>query len=334
MNKQKSEIMQDGFEKEIQKRMQDFNLEPSPQVWNEIDTVLSEKKRRRLIIWWWLLPLMLAGGSITWLYHINYKAYAPSVNYEKEKARKNKNQTIQKENVTKEEEKEKNADQEGITNSKHRGYNSGAARTGTNKNYDNKIDQTNLEATKVIEQLEVAKKIIKQNNTSISSADKDINSSKKDFALSLERNDSVFQSPFKNSASKIAQKTKNEVSIKKRGNWLIIIGAGITSTKEHGSSNLLDPDKSFIQSDGVVSGPGNYPSSPDSTYKIIKSENGFHFTAGIVYQYPLSNKWIISSGLQYRFLTNKQKAGRYVDSSAANYSSGNSGGQYYQAGYK
>lgn len=115
---------------------------------------------------------------------------------------------------------------------------------------------------------------------------------------------------------------------------MITVGAGITSTKEHGSSSLLDPDKSFDRQTGTVNSPGNYASSSDSTDKIIKPENGFHFTAGIVYQYPLSNKWIISSGLQYRFLTNKQKAGKYVDSLTANYSSVNSGPQYYQAGYK
>jgi hypothetical protein len=152
--------------------------------------------------------------------------------------------------------------------------------------------------------------------------------------LSIYRRDSfVFQFSFKDSASKIVKKTKNETSIRKRGNWLIALGAGVTSTKEHGSSNLLDPDKSFDQLNGSVSGPGNYSSSPDSTYKIIKPDNGFHFTAGILYQYSLSKKWTMSSGLQYRFLTNKQKAGKNIDSSSANYSSGNSVSQY-QAGYK
>src|SRR6478609_6876354 len=98
MNKQKSETMQDGFEKEIQRRMQDFNLEPSQQVWNEIDTALSEKKRRRFIIWWWLLPLMLAGVSIIWFYHANYESYAPSLaNKQKEEPSEKKNHILPKE---------------------------------------------------------------------------------------------------------------------------------------------------------------------------------------------------------------------------------------------
>ena len=48
--------MQEGFEKNIQQRMQDFNLEPSPMVWTEIDASLNDKKRRRFAAWWWLLP--------------------------------------------------------------------------------------------------------------------------------------------------------------------------------------------------------------------------------------------------------------------------------------
>jgi hypothetical protein len=282
---------------------------------------------------------MLAGGSIIWLYHLNYKTHAPSVtNYQKEKANENKNQAIQKEKVAKDEDEGKNVKQNGITNSRQPDMpgsnNSETPGTIANKRYENKIGQTNLKATWSIKLSNVTKKIIPQNNMGISPTDKDINSSKKEPALTLERNDSAFQFSLKDSAGQIAQKAKKEISIKKRSKWLITVGGGITSTKEHGSSSLLDPDKSFDRLVGAANGPGNYASSSDSTYKIIKPENGFHFTAGIVYRYPLSNKWIISSGLQYRFLTNKQKAGKYIDSSGANYSSVNSGAQYYQAGYK
>jgi len=331
--------MQDGFEKDVQKRLQDFDIDPSPQVWNEIDAALSEKKRRRFIIWWWLLPLMLAGGSIIW-FSTNYKSYVPpAATSKKEEPGENSNQIILKENKNEEKEKGKNANQDGKINSNQYGLrhsdNSGLAASAGTKNgkYENKADQTNIEAAGT-EPSEVDKKIIQQNNTGISLADRKVDSSKKEATLSIHRRDPFcFQFAVKDSASEIAQKAKNEAGIRKSGKWLITIGTGITSTKEHGSSNLLDPDKSFDQSTGAVNGPGNYSSSPDSSYKIIKPDNGFHFTAGVLYQYSLSNKWMLSSGLQYRFLTNKQKTGKYIYSSAANYSPGNSG-QYYQAGYK
>jgi len=333
--------MQDGFEKEIQKRMRDFNLEPSPEVWNEIDTALGEKKRRRFILWWWLLPFMLAGGSIVWFYYANYKSNAPSaINNQKEKMSKNKNQSMIEENKNEATQEEGYArKQDEITNSKqfgpHRGDISDFAERGVinkNRTRENKIDQSGTEVTRITEPSELNKKNILQNDAGINSADKNADSAKKEPALSVDKKDSsVARFLIKDSAGKAAQMRKNEVSIKKRGNWLITIGAGIAATKEHGSSNLLDPDKSFSQLS--ADGSGNYSSSPDSTNKIIKPDNGFHFTAGILYQYPLSKKWIVSSGLQYRFLTNKQKAGKYIDSSGGNYSSLISVTQYYQAGY-
>jgi len=63
--------MPEEFEKNIQKKLQDFNLEPSHQVWSEIDAALSEKKRRRFVFWWWLLPVMLAAGAGVWVYKTN-----------------------------------------------------------------------------------------------------------------------------------------------------------------------------------------------------------------------------------------------------------------------
>ena len=63
--------MPEEFEKNIQKKLLDFNLEPSHQVWSEIDAALSEKKRRRFVFWWWLLPVMLAAGAGVWVYKTN-----------------------------------------------------------------------------------------------------------------------------------------------------------------------------------------------------------------------------------------------------------------------
>ncbi len=358
--------MQDGFEKDIQKRMQDFNLEPSPQVWSEIDAALGEKKRRRFVIWWWLLPLMLAGGSIVWLYHSNYKSSALSIaNNQREKAGE-KNNSIQKENNK--EETQKNAgikrQDEAVSTKKFNGgnheYDSGLnAHTANNKTAidQREVNQNNAEIANankvaepseietdnindVVQPSEVDKKIIQQKNEGIGIVKEKNDSTKNEFALSLNKKESsAFQFSIKDSTIKLAQKIKNKNNEKKRGNWLIIVGAGITSTKEHGSSNLLlsdSEDKSLDQSNGATGGDSY--SLSDSTYKIVKPDIGYHFTAGVLYQYSLSKKWIISSGLQYRFLTNKQQGGKHIDASfivpTANYSSGISVSRYYQAGYK
>ena len=100
------------------------------------------------------------------------------------------NQIILKENKNEEKEKGKNANQDGKTNSNqyglHHSDNSGLAASAVTKNgkYENKADQTNIEAA-VTEPSEVDKKIIQQNNTGISSADKKVDSSKKEAPLSI-----------------------------------------------------------------------------------------------------------------------------------------------------
>lgn len=96
--------MPEEFEKNIQKKLQDFNLEPSHQVWSEIDAALSEKKRRRFVFWWWLLPVILVVGTGVWLYvdnNGNHQALKNTVDNgtiaqaEKQKNSEEKNEKIQ-----------------------------------------------------------------------------------------------------------------------------------------------------------------------------------------------------------------------------------------------
>jgi len=100
--------MPEEFEKNIQKKLQDFNLEPSEQVWHEIDTALGEKKRRRFVFWWWLLPVILAAGAGVWLYVDNngkrqaLKKVADNgtiVQAEKQKMSEEKNAKLQSDSV-------------------------------------------------------------------------------------------------------------------------------------------------------------------------------------------------------------------------------------------
>ncbi|HEY6978780.1 MAG TPA: hypothetical protein VH396_20925, partial [Chitinophagaceae bacterium] len=195
MNKPKSRIMQDGFEKDIQKRMQDFNLEPSPQVWNEIDTALSEKKRRRFILWWWLLPLMLAGGGVVWFYHAGYKSNIPSVvSNQKEKVEGNENQSIRNKNKNEGIQEEGYAkNQDAIPDSKQvRSYQKDdlgpgkSAVTNTNRDKENTTGRSSIEAAKIAGLSE----IVQQNDTGINPADKKTDSSKGEPSLSSGKKDS------------------------------------------------------------------------------------------------------------------------------------------------
>ena len=57
--------MQEEFEKKVQDRMLTFGMQPSPQVWDDIDAALGKRKHRRIFIGWWiLLGLVIAGGGL------------------------------------------------------------------------------------------------------------------------------------------------------------------------------------------------------------------------------------------------------------------------------
>ena len=52
------------FDKHIQEKMQELQLQPSPAVWDAVSARLREKKRRRGLVWIYLLAgLFLAGGT-------------------------------------------------------------------------------------------------------------------------------------------------------------------------------------------------------------------------------------------------------------------------------
>ena len=55
--------MADKFKDKISEQLNDFKLQPSPTVWQEVDAALHPKRQKRLLIWW-LLPLLglLVGG--------------------------------------------------------------------------------------------------------------------------------------------------------------------------------------------------------------------------------------------------------------------------------
>ena len=60
--------MQNDFEKNITQRMQEFSINPQPEIWQQVEAALPpEKKRRRIALWWWLLPLAGLLGTGLWI---------------------------------------------------------------------------------------------------------------------------------------------------------------------------------------------------------------------------------------------------------------------------
>ena len=57
--------MQEEFENTVRERMHTFGIQPSHEVWGEIEAVLNKKKHRRVFVGWWiLLGLVVLGGGV------------------------------------------------------------------------------------------------------------------------------------------------------------------------------------------------------------------------------------------------------------------------------
>ncbi|MDE3144241.1 MAG: hypothetical protein KGL19_08820, partial [Bacteroidota bacterium] len=62
--------MQGRFEKNIEQQLSNFSLEPSPQIWKDVEAALHPRQKRRGIFWWWVLLLgLLLGGGGWWFYN-------------------------------------------------------------------------------------------------------------------------------------------------------------------------------------------------------------------------------------------------------------------------
>ncbi len=56
-------MKQKEFEKEVMEKMDAFNMQPSDEVWVEVERRIRKEKKRRFIFWWPVCALLLAGGA-------------------------------------------------------------------------------------------------------------------------------------------------------------------------------------------------------------------------------------------------------------------------------
>jgi len=51
------------FEQQVQQKLEELQLQPSGEVWEEVEKRIQKEKKRRRVIFWWLFPLLLLGGG-------------------------------------------------------------------------------------------------------------------------------------------------------------------------------------------------------------------------------------------------------------------------------
>lgn len=314
--------MQGEFEKNIKNQLSNFNLEPSPQVWQEVRDALHLRKKRRVIAWWWLaLPvtLFLTAGSIWW---INNNEKVSSVNRVVLHSQKNIDSPItapiKQENKANTTDFTKPINQQNIhfnqrtTNiinvvHKTTGTPGNLIDTGslnhpfyaaeTNTNTIASFDKDSKTTDKLTEPVSG----VSNNSTNISTTPKstipakdktqDSGNKQKDSLLSLQ--------------PAITEKVHEK---KNKHQWLVTAGGGFTKISERTGLFGLDPQNNLSYS-SPTSGGSSGNNSAASNIVIPSPNNGFTFNAGIAYNKNVHRRWEFNIGLLYHYIQNKQYIG-------------------------
>jgi hypothetical protein len=350
-----SNMQENEFEKKMQEQMQGFGLQPSEEVWKEVEHRIRKEKKRRFIIWWPLLFLLLAGGAGGY-YFLNEK----NKNNQSVAAEVTKQAPNKKENTLAGDDKSLPQ-----TNMVPTGENTDAKITAGNKqvrSFSNKEELKSLpeQTTKSVFQIQkgngwVAKK--KQRQTvKEESTDNNPVPIKKDVEVERPLTSGEIEIPVAHISKPDQQQivsvdsvVNKSVSDKKEVKTDSVVTVGITtqSKKEKkkpawttgisfyaGSSSVAD-GLSLLRSSALEDANGQLAVNPGTAAAVQSPvRSGLSFGAGVFIQKPLSKKTTIQFGLAYNYLSTRISVGNRVDSFIYVNSMSNqvtSAGNYYRA---
>lgn len=312
--------MQGKFEKNIKQQVSSFSLEPSPQIWKDVEAALHSRRKNRGIVWWWLplFGVLLAGGGC-WLYNYtiavksrqqptvvqNKKITEPHFNTNKSKPIVNVPAIIeQQENRTKETAAGKiKAD---------KNYSVPQTLNGTEANTNKNITQNKSRiVAEAAGQNEIKLSSLtagtKKRESSMDTLQTGIHE-KADSSIAL-NNKPVLDEKLNEPAMTPSTKGIQKSGKKGKDQWLITAGVGILQVHQ---SNIFSANQTAYSS--YASSTAAAGGVVGNGYQIPAAANGYTLLAGVTYEHNISNRWIIRSGLKYHYLQNKQSVG--VDSAA------------------
>lgn len=321
--------MQGTLEKNIEQKLNGFSIEPSAQIWAEVEKALHPPRKKRGLLWWWVpLAGIIMLGIFVWEYnskHLNEASVENTIVNDMQ----NKTAIIHP---------QKNSTA-AIKSAKEK-----AAKEKTENNFNalvilkNKIQEPNKKSNTVLIDNE---NILEKRTTNINNAEsnkKIIEESKADIVSSSQNNNAtpIIDSTQKTATAFIKQDSaakQKDSSVNNTGftqlkkaktptqQWHFVVDAGSLTINDFSLLPVIyyDPNYSY-----AVTGGGSAPQN--TLLYATNSKTGFHFTTGVRYRKEMSPKWNIEVGLQHHYFQNKQTTGIRVDSTAG------SSDYYYKAG--
>lgn len=316
--------MQGEFEKNIERQLSNFNLEPSPQVWQDIEAVLQQCRKRRVAVWWWLVLsvlLFLVGGGIWWMNDTNKKITIPlKVTALSTQKKINsgifgsktesllQDQPVSVSSALKADPETTNRKSAGkiIMAGNRREF---LANDGNFQMNDNDPRVTSLARFFVAQKNRADSTVslvnipfVSEKVTSTAQIKTD-NTVAGKIALATGK---TIDSQIANLDTETKPDRKQEK--KNKHQWFITAGSSITRINEEpwlfggiSQTNNSGSSPGNVSSGAGGSGAGNNP--------IPLLNNGFSFHAGIMYSQNIHRRWQASTGLLYRYLQNRQYVG-------------------------
>ncbi len=353
--------MQEEFEKKIQERMHTFGIQPSYQVWDDIDAVLSKRKHRRVFTGWWiLLGLIAMGGGV--LFYERDTIMNDKLNQQpaitKDTSANNMAKTAPANPALNEGEAAKTTSPK--SNSSLKEANPQQQSSNEKSGKENITYQNTKKADKRVAQKLTA--ISKGNITATQNDVKALPANKtaditaktdekqpgdnvtavtppvEEPAAALQSGNKITADKQQEIPAEPAKKTPEATDILKQDNpatkvvkakgarhqWLFTVAGGTTQTIANGSIN--GQDKSLSPSTAYyLQNITGLTSLAAYKYDLVKPGTGFNISAGGIYQYSLAKKWRVSAGLQIAYLSNMQKTGLLYNNYPASFNTGVSG---------
>lgn len=306
------------FEQDIEKKLTNFSIEPSAQVWLDVEAALHERTKRRFIAWWWLPITGILLLSVTWWLLNNHTqtntnktnaiTFLKNTNTEVDTTKNTvviNNKQLAKNSLTIDAEKQMTARKFLVKKNKEQ----------KNIAIDNKEKKfayiTNARAQFVGKSTNETKNSLTQNtlaNKQQTTQQQNIDLLKTTKIDTLKKVDS---SQF--SSIKIMQhvdSTKDSLVIKKlptvklkgkKHAWYLTAGGGVSVI---GDRNFLASSSSVYNS--ILMGSPSVGPSGGGTFRSKLPLNGFFFLVGADYERQLNKHFSGALGLHYRYIQNNE----------------------------
>jgi hypothetical protein len=346
--------MQNEFEKQVSKKMEELDFVPSQPVWQKIEEqIRAKKERRRMVLW---LPLMAAllGGAILWFVFNQQSDIKTTSETKSEKFSAGNNEsTVSKHN----ESTPANEIQDQLTTSEH--VKSALTEDQTNQSVQNtgirqtetsavvsqeKIPDENLSAAYRQEKLSahVSKPAVSKKPGG--SVDSEIPASQSRVRVPFvevegknhfSQFEMIRQSAIPSTAEPLLMRNKNQedtvaaapvnaiVKNFGRSNWKmgIVAAAGLSGAGE--GLNLYSAEKLAADANMPNSSSLPPPMLYNRNVRPSPAGNDLAFSLGFVLRKQLNKRFAFSTGLQYNYMSTRMKVGYRLQQSAIGNSTGN-----------